>query len=84
MRRLTQMVGAKDFIGDANSVTFKFMKGKDGINAVTINLDSSDTYSLSFFKLRGINCKTMCHISMVYNDQLKNVFERTTSLAIRL
>ena len=83
-KRLKIMIGAKDFIGDEKSVTFKFRKGKDGINAVTITLDPSDTYSVKFLKLRGLTPpKVGAEFSGVYCDQLIRLFETTTSLALR-
>ncbi len=83
-RRLGQMINAKDFFGGANNVVFKFMKGKDGINACRVTLDSSDTYTVEFLKLRGLTCKTVSSFSMVYCDQLRYLFESSTCLAIRV
>lgn len=57
---------------------------KDGINCVTITLDPSDTYTVEFLRIRGQKVKTIASVSDVYNDNLREVFERYTGLRTSL
>jgi hypothetical protein len=78
------MTGAKDFVGDENTLRFKLRKGtaKDGINLVSITLNSMDLYDVSFqkFNYRTFDIKTIKEFNNIYNDQLKDIFEETTGL----
>lgn len=51
-RRFVGMVGAKDILGGADSLQFKIGAGaRNGCNCVRIVLDSSDTYTVTFYRL---------------------------------
>lgn len=78
------MTGAKDFMGDADSLAFKLPRGaRDGINYVKITL-VADLYTVTFYRFRGTNLKALYEVEMVYADQLREVFTRYTGLETSL
>lgn len=98
------MTGAKNFtiipFSDnypMGGVSFNLPTGgfnTKGINKVYITLDPSDTYNVSFHKVRKAYAKngkyydakvTIIHESTgVYCDELKDLFERETNLLVSL
>lgn len=75
------MTGARDLLGDEATLQFKLPRGaKDGCNAVRVELDPSDTYTVRFYRIRGLNIATLAEVSMVYADSLRQVFESQTGL----
>ena len=86
--RLTAMIGAKDFLGDANSLKFRFAApAKNGANLVRVQLDASDTYTVEFYKIGrapAFECSKINSISFVYDDQLVPVIESETGLRLSL
>lgn len=81
-RRFIAMTGAKGFVGDANSLTFKLPNrfAADGINAVKITLDADDTYMMNFYKIRGVKVEEVRECDGVYNDSLRACFTEITGL----
>jgi hypothetical protein len=89
-RKFTAMTGARNFLGDANSVSFRLPGAggfcKNGINYVKITLDPSDTYTIGFYRIRR-NSQAMTEVAAyhgVYFDTLQEVFSRETGLAVSL
>ena len=81
------MTGAKDMVGDATSLTFKLpaRTSKDGVNAVKVALDPSDTYTMTFYAIgRGAKVETVRKVSGLFGDQLQAVFTAITGLYTRL
>lgn len=75
------MTGAKNFsFSKDGSLSFKFPKGKDGINHVSIKLDADDTYTMTFTKIRGMDAKEVAKESGIYNTDLRKVFTKITGL----
>lgn len=73
------MTGAKNFVYGDSMLMFAIGKGaKGGINKVRVTLDPSDTYTVEFFKLRGVDCKQIASVDMVYADGLRAVFTSHT------
>jgi len=75
--RFLVMTGAKHIFSDngGKALVFQLPRGaRDGINAVRIELDASDTYTAT--KVR--------EVSFVYADQLQTLFTSTTGLAVSL
>lgn len=75
-RQFQVMTGAKDFIGDVDTLSFKIGRNAHAINAVRITLDPSETYTVRFFR-RG---KVVSQHSDIYNDQLRALFTEKTGL----
>lgn len=80
--RFTVMTGARSYVGSADTLSFKLPNrfANDGINGVRITLDASDTYTVDFYKIRGIKMTTVKSVSGVYADQLRALFTRVTGL----
>jgi len=88
-RRFTAMTGARDLIGDENSLMFRLPKGfaKNGINKVRITLDWTDTYTFEALKIyRGAELKfdVIEKQEGVYAEELQGVFTRITGLDTHL
>jgi hypothetical protein len=83
--RLNAMIGATGFLSikNGNGVSFRF-KGSKIANYVEITLNSLDTYTVRFVKIRGTEVKEVKTEPIVYCDGLKPLFERTTNLYLTL
>jgi len=89
--RFIAMTGAKNLIagaGEDRSLTFRLPKSKDGINAVKITLDPSDTYTVRFFRIgdrRTAYAQTDKSVHEdIYADMLQELFTRVTGLYTHL
>ena len=83
--RLYAMVAAHSFLCDHESLTFKIgARALKGIKCVKVTLDPSDTYTVEFWSIRGINVKKVSEVHGVYCDNLKSVIEATTGLYLSL
>ena len=79
---------AKHIMSDGPALVFQLPRrmAKDGINAVKITLDPSDTYTMRFSKITDATLRhpykatTVREVSDVYADQLREIFESTTGL----
>jgi hypothetical protein len=84
-RMFTTMTGASQFLGGPDSLQFKVGSGaKSGINKCRIVLDASDTYTVSFYRVRAGKCTTVSETSAVYDDQLRAVFTAATAFRTSL
>jgi hypothetical protein len=83
-QRFAVFTGARDFTGDATSLTFKLPKAKDGIKSVTVRLDPSDTYTVTFHKIARAPSRAVKESEGVYCDSLVELFESTTGLYTHL
>ncbi len=87
-RRFQVMTGAKNFIGDANALSFRLPGTpgfvKDGINFVRVTLNAMDTYDIEFLRVRGRAIKPVTQVSDVYAEQLRSVFRSYTGLETSL
>ena len=84
--RFVAMTGAKNFCQGFNSLQFDIGRGaKNKANKVRITLQTSDTYMIEFFYVRGVVCKTCGEAERnVYADQLQAVFTAATGLDTHL
>jgi hypothetical protein len=84
-QRMFRMIGVKKVGIGLNSVTLHFVaKALQGINKINVTLDPSDTYSVRFFRstVKGDDLKY--EIDDIYNDQLIELIESKTGLALRM
>lgn len=80
------MIGAENFTNDKHgSLTFHFKLCRKA-NVCKIVLDPSDTYNVEFYRYNAkrLECPLVERFDSVYNDSLREVFERYTGLYIRL
>ena len=85
--KFVAMTGAKNFVGDGNSLSFRLPGGgfcKNGINAVRITLNGSDLYDVRYMRVRGSKLTTVEEVSDLYFDSLTDSIERVTGLATSL
>lgn len=85
MGKLRAMVSASNFVGDDNSVQFKF-KGSRKFNICKVTLNALDlyTFELYHFNSRTYELKKKYELENVYWDMLKPVFEKETGLYLSL
>lgn len=89
-RRFVVMTGARHIMSDGPALVFQLPRrmAKDGINAVKIALDPSDTYTMKFSKIAdargGYKATPVREVNGVYADQLREIFESATGLATSL
>lgn len=84
-RRLSSMIGAKNFLShELGELSFRF-SGSRLWNYVKISLAPSDTYTVQFCKIgRDYSVKFGAEHAGVYADGLRALFERETSLYLSL
>jgi hypothetical protein len=83
--RFAVMTGAKNFVAGENSLSFALPKMSGlKINRVRIVLTIDDTYTVSFFNVRGAKVETIGTYEGVYAEALRGVFERKTGLRTSL
>jgi hypothetical protein len=80
--RFRAMTGARDFVAHDRGVSFRLPRGlaRKGINSVVVQLDPSDTYTVMFNKRRGVDLQHVDAHTMVYADQLRQLFTTVTGL----
>jgi len=81
--RALQMLGAKDFVGDDDSLTFRIGRNAQGVTHIRIQLDPSDTYTVQFLKVGRapyFHRTVVSEASDIYVDQLRGLIERKTGL----
>ncbi|MEM8183787.1 hypothetical protein Q4R69_18865 [Morganella morganii subsp. sibonii] len=80
--RFIAMTGAKYLCSITNGLQFKLPArfAANGINCIQVVLDPSDTYTMKFLKIRGMDCKIISEIQGLFFDQLQEVFTEKTGL----
>ena len=79
-----RMKAAKNLAKDKSLLSFRLPKAKDGINYVKITLNGKDLYDIEFGRIQGVNYKIKKEFNDIYNDQLVDIFEKTTGLYTKL
>ena len=86
--RFRAMTGARNFVGSEDSLSFRLPGSggfcKNGINAVRITLNGSDLYDIVYMRVRGSKVTVVEEANDIYNDSLRDSFERVTGLATSL
>lgn len=77
------MLGASQLVADDNALRFR-IKGSRAANMIRVELNSMDLYDVTFFKVRGLDCKEVAKAEGIYNDMLHNTIEENTGLYTRL
>ena len=80
--RFVIMTGAKNLVSGENYLQFGIASTmtKNKCNIVKIELTPDDTYTVTFYNLRGANLKVITEHNDVYYDQLVKLFETQTGL----
>lgn len=88
--RFNAMTGARDLVAGEKSLRIKLPSNfaKSGINFVEITLDPSDTYTLTYGKIRKVQriptYKQIGETAGIYADQLRRTFTEITGLDTHL
>jgi hypothetical protein len=77
------MLGAIHFVGDSDSLRFK-IRGSRIATHITIRLEPSDTYTMIFDKVRGVEIKKVAVHEGVYFDGMNQIIESVTGLRCSL
>ena len=81
------MVGACDFVYDGKAkyanATMRIKAGRK-VTHLKVQLDSTDTYVMTFYRIRGSKMTVVQEVKGVYNDMLQEVFTEVTGLATSL
>lgn len=78
--RFLAMTGANRLCAGSNSLQFHLRSGTTNkANICRITLDTDDTYMVEFFRLRGVECKTIGEAARgIYADRLAPYFTEQT------
>ena len=87
--KFTAMTGAKNLTAfGTGSLAFTLPGAggfcKNGINRVTVTLDPSDTYTVTFLCVRGTKVHDVAQHHGIYADQLRSLFTSETGLEVSL
>jgi hypothetical protein len=77
-RRFMMMTGAV-VSGDEATLYVRF-KGSTVANKVHVTLNGRDLYDVEFFKVRGVNARSVKSLSDVYAEDLQRIFTDVTGL----
>ena len=74
------MTGAKDLVGGERYLGLRLPArfAKDGITHVRVTLTLADLYTVAFYKIRGVNIKTVAEFDNVHAEQLRDTFTHAT------
>ena len=73
------MLGAHTFTKTKDSLCFK-IRGSNRVQLIQITLKADDTYTMEFWRIRGLKCKCVRTLSGVYWDMLCDLIESETGL----
>jgi hypothetical protein len=74
------MLGAKNLVGDKNSLSFKIGRNSKGVNHIRIFLTSMDLYDIDFGAIRGTTYKIKKAVKGIYADMLHKTIEDNTGM----
>jgi hypothetical protein len=81
-RRFLAMTGARELVAIAKGLQFKRPANfaKDGVNMIRVELQDSDTYTVTAGRFRAFVFKEKAREELIYCDQLQAAFKRLTGL----
>jgi hypothetical protein len=83
--RLKAMIGAYNFVGSENDLSFRFKcRAKNGSNCVRVILTPMDVYRVEFLSVRAGKVRLKEVREDIYCDVLREVIERATGLYLSL
>jgi len=79
------MIGAKNFIGSENSLTFRIMRNEMKVTYITVTLNGNDYYNVDFFKMkRDLSRVYISRHNDVDFTMLRNLIQEETHLYVSL
>jgi hypothetical protein len=82
--RFILMTGAKDLVGDDDSLVFKIGKNARGVNLVKIKLTPMDTYRMEFYRVKKGSAELLKALNDVYWEDLQRFFTDQTGMETKL
>lgn len=83
-RKLIALTGANNFVRVADdAVSFRF-KGSPKANWVKYTLTGADLYDVQYGKIRGTNFKVIKESKGLFDDMIREDFEKNTKLFLML
>ena len=74
------MTGAKNLVGDENSLSMRIGRNSSNSNYLKITLNSMDTYDMKFYRLWRFEEKSVTEYNNIYNDMLTDTFTAHTGM----
>lgn len=78
------MTGSKNFVASEDGLTMRLSSNKANATHLKITLDNNDTYTMVFFKCKGVEVKEVAKYNGVYCDMLQSLFTKVTALDTQL
>lgn len=83
--RALYLLGAKDLVSTGNGLRFRIGRNARHVTHLEVTLDiSSDTYTVTCWKCRGLKSTRLSEIDGIYCDRLHAVIEAGTGLVTSL
>ena len=82
--RFLQMTGASHLVAGDRALHMRLPRNASGANFLSIELEPSDTYRITFAKLRNVTIREVYVADRVHVDELRPIFEKVTNLATSL
>lgn len=85
-QRFRVMTGARNMSYGGRALRFALpgTMTKGGVNRVTIELNDSDTYDVTFYRLRKNEIHSQHTVKGIYCDMLLDIIKEATGLAVKL
>ena len=79
-KKFCAMTGAKNLVGDENSLSMRIGRNSSNSNYLKITLNSMDTYDMKFYRLWKFEEKSVTEYNNIYNDMLTDTFTAHTGM----
>lgn len=81
--RFVVMTGAKHLAGGETFLQMRVGSNARKVTNVRVELTPADTYTVTFYNIRGVNVRTLSQVCDVYAEQLQETFTEHTGLYTR-
>lgn len=78
--RAFTMIGARGLVALEDGLQFSVGRNAKKVTKLVVKLDADDTYTVTAWNIRGVNCRELASHSFVYADQLHTVIESLTGM----
>ena len=79
-KKFCAMTGAKNLVGDENSLSMRIGRNSSNSNYLKITLNSMDLYDMKFYRLWKFEEKSVTEYNNIYNDMLTDTFTAHTGM----
>lgn len=78
--KASMMMGAKNFVGDTNSLQFRIGRNSKSVNFIKITLTPADLYDIEFGRIHGMNYTVKASSEGIYSDMMHSIIENETGM----